>query len=148
MAQKSKSYLQIIREKTKKTREVVAEEACIDPSTLVRAEKNPANTNPDVINAIVTSLGDDYAAYLYLSQNPVAMRFIPNGVERMSILQAVVHMRSAIKDLMLNMDCLLDAAVDNEISEEEIELWMESKGMIKNIVRAYIALECADGTEQ
>lgn len=148
MARNRKSYLQIIREKQNKTREVVAYEAGIDTSTLWRAEQNPANTKPDIMNMIIDSVGDEFAGYLYLSDNPVAMRFLPGGVERMDLLQAVVQLRSAMLRYLVDMEGLLDSAADGVISEDEMEQWIKSKGKLREILKAYIALECADGADK
>lgn len=147
MARKTKSYLQISRESKNLSREVVAAEACMDNSTLVRYDNDPAKTPCDAMNVLIDVIGDEYIGYLYLMSNPVARRFIPGGVRRMTLQEAILGMAVAGKNLYERIQDMMEIALDGEIDEEEEDKWLEAKELMQKFIKSYIALECADGVE-
>lgn len=148
MAQKRKSYLQIAREAKSLSREVVAEETGLDVSTLYRYEQNPANVPTDAMNMLIDAIGDKYIGYLSLMDNHVARRFIPGGVRRMTIQEAILSMAVIGKSLYEEIQEMMEIAMDGVINEDEIDKWLKSKKHIKEFIATYIGLECADGTDK
>ena len=103
----------------------------------------------DIVEQMMDVYDDEYLGYLCLMDNPVARRFIPGNVERLDPLQAVVQLSLSIKDYMKDMDNVMDVACDGKITPEEAErCWNVSKSKLPEVVRAYIALECADGADK
>lgn len=147
MADKNKSYLQIGREAIKASRESIAYETHIDTSTLQRYERNPANVPHDNMNILIDRLGDEYIGYLYMMSNDVAKRFIPEGVRKLTLPQAVLGLAIECRNLYEQVQDMMQLAADDNITQEEMDKWIKAKGNIYDFIKAFYEVECADGTE-
>lgn len=109
--------------------------------------KEHSEPTPDIVDHMIDAYNDEYLGYLYLRKNPVARRFIPEGVEQCTPLEAVVKTALALKDVMDDIDSMMKASIDGNISDDEMAKWMESKSKLREIVAGYIDIECADGNK-
>lgn len=102
---------------------------------------------PEVVDRMIDIYDDEYLGYLYLRKNPVARRFIPEGVKQCTPLEAVVKTALAIKEILDDIDSMMRASIDGDISDDEIEKWTESKSKLGEIVKEICTIECADGKD-
>ncbi len=156
MAQNVETVFKISRNRANYSREAATEmiKGISSAKTLYRYELPKGDTEhiqvpADIVEQMMDVYDDEYLGYLYLMDNPVARRFIPENVERMGLLQAVVQLSLAIKSYMKDLDEVMDVACDGKITPEEAKrCWSDSKNKLREVVRAYIALECADGADK
>ena len=133
------------RERAGLTQEAAVELLPIELSQLSRYESNKAVPADDIVSEMMDAYCDEYLGYLHLLNSKVGQKILPRGVGRCSILEAVVKTALAVKEYTKEIDHMMKAAIDGEISDDELKQWLDSKDELKEVVKGYLQIEFADG---
>lgn len=146
MANGDKSIYKTSRERAGLTQEVAAELLNISVDQFRRYESGKVKPSDDMVDRMIEIYSDERLGYLYLLDNKVGRRLLPRGVERGTMLEAIVKTSLATKDFIAGIDHMLKAAVDGQITEAEVKEYTANKDNLKEVVKGYYAMDFADGS--
>jgi len=145
MAQKCKTIYKSSRERAGLTQESATELLHVDISTLSKYERGLIRPSDDTVADMMDAYSDEYLGYLHLLDSKVGQRILPRGVERCTMLEAVVKTSLAIDEYTEEIKPMMKASVDGKITDDEVKPWLDSKGKLEAVAKSYYSLEFADG---
>ena len=145
MSKQGKTIYKSSRERAGLTQESAVELLSVELSQLSRYERGGVRPSDDIVAEMMDVYGDEYLGYLHLLDSPVGKRILPRGVERCSMLEAVVKTSLAIDEYIKEIKHMMKVSVDGKVDDNELKQWLESKGKLEEVTKGYYSIDFADG---